>query len=257
MIAETMFSRIMQVEMEIIMLNIAICDDDTFFCESIRLFFKNKYNNIIHSIEDFSNGYELIHDIEQNHSVYNFIFLDIDMPVMNGIDTGFALRHIPSHHNAVIFFMTCFDTPSSAIIDIHPFTYLQKPVDNNLFDQKFNTALSFFYDDEKYMILNSKTAVYQLPPKKILYIASAGRKSEIHFVNRDTYLINIKLSDISKTMLDKSYQFVQPHKSFIANCSYIRKVTNTMITLTDNTSIPLSKTYRNDFFCKFREFYIH
>lgn len=236
------------------MLNIAICDDDTFFCESIRHFIQTHYQDQISVLEDFSNGYELLHDIETNHTLYHFIFLDIDMPVMNGIDTGLALRRLATHQTSIIFFITCFDAPITSVIDIHPFSYLKKPLDPQILKLKFQTALVQFYNDERCLLLKNKTTIYRLTINNILYISSVGRRSEIHFTDGTTCLIRIRLSEIAKTLLDDRYPFVRSHKSFIANFHHVKKITSTNLYFTENLLIPVSKTYRPAIFSKFQSY---
>ena len=65
-------------------MRIAICDDDKVFIkkmfETVKTICDNK--NIKCQIESFLDGLELI----ENYDQYHLIFLDIDMPMLNGIN---------------------------------------------------------------------------------------------------------------------------------------------------------------------------
>lgn len=235
------------------MINIAVCDDNDYFCENIVKFFNSKYSDIIRNIDDFTNGKELMDNIRNNDIVYDFIILDLDMPVMNGIETGNALRMLGTHANSTIIFITAFDSTVTEVVDIHPYAYIIKPIDFNLFEQKFNGALKNYYDDLSSVILTAKKNTYKLTARSIIYIESYGRKSIIHCTAGEPMVVNIKLSDIQKMVSDSHKQLVQIHKSYIINLLHIDEVTATHIHLKNSAELPLSKTYKMNFLKSFEE----
>ena len=68
------------------MFNIAICEDDRIFIkrlkELIEAYFKS--NDYEATIDMFFDGEDLIKEVEEEKTRYDLIFLDIDMPKMNG-----------------------------------------------------------------------------------------------------------------------------------------------------------------------------
>ena len=238
------------------MFNIAICDDDFSHCEMLRNFFRRHFCELIRQIEDFSNGQELLQDIRDNHSVYSFIFLDLDMPCMNGIDTGRALRKLPLYQNACIFFLTCYETSAASIVDLHPFAYLNKPLNFEKLQILFTKAVTLWSADEKKLLIPCKKATYLFPTVMIIYIASAGKKCELYFTNGDSCVINLRLSVLAELIPEES-SFIKPHQSFIVNSRYITMVTSTHILIQSGIRIPISKACQPAFFAKFRQLFIH
>ena len=102
-------------------------------------------DNIIHSIEDFSNGYELIHDIEQNHSVYNFIFLDIDMPEPDGFQLA---AKISSSNDCYIIFVTSHPELVYDSLYFRPLNFITKSNDS-FFTEKLHSVVNQLFNEMK------------------------------------------------------------------------------------------------------------
>ena len=80
------------------MFNIAIVDDNQVFIEhslsSIKkILFKKNINGII---ETFNNGFSLI----ENYNKYDLVLLDIDMPMIDGIQVAEKLNELKSENNS-------------------------------------------------------------------------------------------------------------------------------------------------------------
>lgn len=241
---------------EDIMINIAICDDDTKFCADLTDFFIKNFFEELHLINDYSNGKELISDIQETGIIYDFIFLDLDMPKMDGVTTGYELRKLPTHLNSTIMFITSFDTNPAPIVDIHPFAYIKKPLDYNSFHTKFREALQLFYDEDKLITVCTKKNNLRLDVKKIRYIESFHRNSIIHMINEKLEL-TISLSELEKIILTESHLFVRIHASYIINMRYLSKVSANEIFLDERISLPISRKYKEDFFLKYKKIFVH
>ena len=238
------------------MINIAICDDDTAFCYNLMCHLKTHYNDEINLLNDYFNGTELLDDIQTNHLLYDFIFLDLDMPEMDGIKTGNELRKLASYQNAVIIFISSYDSNPIPIVDIHPFAYLKKPLNFELLEKKFNTALAQYHNHEKFIILSNHKSTLRLEARDIIYAETCGRHSLIQ-TSQENIEFNMRLTEMEHKLLEQSPLFMRTHSSYLINMQYIAKVTPTEITLKDQTIIPLSRTYKAGFLEKFNELYIH
>lgn len=73
------------------MIKVAICDDDKDIRMKIHLVVKNYFSEIkrpLWSVE-FKSGIKLL----ESHIRFDIIFLDIEMPGLNGIETALRLRN--------------------------------------------------------------------------------------------------------------------------------------------------------------------
>lgn len=78
------------------MITIAICDDDVEFLDVLEKIlvavFSQKCQCI--DISKFDNGKALLDSIEKNNKFYKLIFLDVEMPVVNGFQVAERLKEI-------------------------------------------------------------------------------------------------------------------------------------------------------------------
>ena len=76
-------------------MRILICDDDSSITQSlsqiIKVYFKKKKVNVL-DIVTFNDGDSLLSD----KSPKDIVFLDVEMPGLNGIETAKELRHMDS-----------------------------------------------------------------------------------------------------------------------------------------------------------------
>ena len=78
-----------------------------------------------------------------------------------------------------------------------------------------------------------------LPYNKIKYIEAYGHEVVIHTTDTDIRTTR-SLSETEKAL--SSYGFIRVHKSFIVNTRFIFSVERNNIILTDNNSLPVSRT---------------
>ena len=85
-------------------MRILICDDDVLIIEQIRKYCQNFFNKIQVKCPElvcFSDGETLLSDEGEK----DILFLDIEMPAMNGIYVGNELK--TRNENIIIFIVTC------------------------------------------------------------------------------------------------------------------------------------------------------
>lgn len=73
---------------------IAVCDDEQIICSTMYNKLQNlsKSKSVIFEIDCFTSGEELCDEIK--HTNYDLLFLDIELPKMNGVAVG---RYIEKH----------------------------------------------------------------------------------------------------------------------------------------------------------------
>ena len=101
------------------MIRIAICDDDKAYCEKLkqRICETNLFVNP--QFHCFDNGVDLLKEYQKG-TRYDFVFLDIDMPQVTGIELGKKIN--------------VKDQYAIEAFDCHAFNYLLKDADDNRFD---------------------------------------------------------------------------------------------------------------------------
>jgi two-component system LytT family response regulator len=104
------------------MINAILIDDEKHCLETLRMML-NRYCKDVHIIEECSSAKKGLEAIER-HSP-DLIFLDIEMPIMNGFE---LLQRLPEIPFAVIF-TTSYDQYAIKAIKFSALDYLLKPID--------------------------------------------------------------------------------------------------------------------------------
>ncbi len=205
-------------------MNIAICDDDKQFRESLEKHLKTYFDERSISLNFFHFSYG--EDLLESPILFDLVFLDVEMGKLNGIDTGKELKRKNPHN--IIFVVTSYDNYLDDAFMIKAFRFLQKPLNvirlyRALDDasELINNDIIVFYD----MKSSSNVRVYA---NDIILVEIEKKKTKI-VTNNDTYYSNEKISAWKNKL--NGISFVCPHSSFIANLDYSIKHTRTLLVL--------------------------
>ena len=122
---------------------IAICDDELSqitIVEDYLTRFSIKTDTEFH-IERFSSGNELLKKYYNEKSPFDLVFMDMEMPGRNGIETAEEIRKIPDR-NVIIAFITSYPEYMQDSFDVQASQYLTKPISYELFEQKLEKMLA-------------------------------------------------------------------------------------------------------------------
>lgn len=159
----------------------------------------------------------------------DLVFLDIEMPGMNGIYAGNELRK--TNENVIIFIVTSYAEYLDDAMRFHVFRYLSKPLDRQRFYRNMKDAVDFYSTLNVRISIETKQGVYMLPSSAIVAIEALDRKVLIHTLQRDFESIHT-MQHWLETLPSNS--FFQTHRSFIVNFEHITSFDHTLIHLADN-----------------------
>ena len=104
-------------------LKVAVCDDEKIICNEIKkrlLEIRPEFEVLL-----FSSGDELI----KSDKNFDLIFLDIEMPQLDGMETAQILRK--NHKNEYIIFLTSHSELMAEAFKVKAFRFLEKPIELN------------------------------------------------------------------------------------------------------------------------------
>ena len=116
-------------------MRIAICDDSLNDLDLLRTTILNHTYIRDTQVDSYTSSVEFIEKVE-NGTYYDIVFLDIEMPEMNGIECGHRLHR--ATNNTVLIFLTNFPQYALEGYECEALRYLVKPCDAN----KIKTALA-------------------------------------------------------------------------------------------------------------------
>lgn len=180
----------------------------------------------------------------------DIVFLDINMPVMDGISFLKTLKTPPQ-----IIFTTAYKEYAVDAFDLAACDYLLKPfslerfivaIDKAL--EKLHTVGNSFTDageskEDDFLFLKSDGKIYKVMHEDLLYAEANGNYTKVRTVQQ-TLLPAMTFSNF-EGLVPKS-KFLRIHRSFIINKSKIDHIEGNRVFI-QNTEIPIGSNYREQF----------
>ena len=209
-------------------MRILICDDDDLMIKQIRKYCQFFFDQIQVKCPElvcFSDGETLLSDEGEK----DILFLDIEMPGMNGIYVGNELK--TRNENIIIFIVTSHSEYLDEAMRFHVFRYLSKPLDKQRFFRNMKDAVDLYNSMTVKIPIETKQGVHTLPASSIVAIEAQGRKITVHTVKGD--FESIHTIKYWENLLPKNH-FFQTHRSFIINFEYVTDFDHTLVHMNDN-----------------------
>lgn len=221
-------------------MNVALVDDED-VCNNNLKELLMQYGNCNFDIKVFNNGNDLLsEDIKK----YDLIFLDIEMPSINGLELAIKLWEI--NKNVLIFYVSSYISFVTDAINKNAFTFISKPIIKEKLYMEIDRAIKLHNLRTKKINLAWNGEDKYIDIKDILYIESFNKICVVHTADLQSYKTSKKLSYYSNEL--KKYNFSQPSKSFLLNLTYVKQRTKNIVKIANcNYEIPISRKYKEDF----------
>ena len=220
-------------------LKVAVCDDDETISgivySTIKSAFKRK--NVVADIECFVSGFALLKSIEVVK--YDLIFLDIDMPNIDGIDVGKKIRQ--AKDNAEIIYVSSHEERVFETFLAKPFAFIRK---NNFLNDvsecinRYLKQISSSVGDS--ITLHTRSGIVNVSLKDILYFEGSGKYQLLHLNGKENSIVVYRSMDILEKELSQ-YGFLRIHKGFLVNYIAISAIKTGEVLLLNGESLPISR----------------
>ena len=222
-------------------MRILICDDDSSITQSlsqiIKVYFKKKKVNVL-DIVTFNDGDSLLSD----KSPKDIVFLDVEMPGLNGIETAKELRHMDS--NVVIMFITNMAQYAIHGYEVEAVDYVLKPLSYADFAMKVQKALRYIARNEDANVkLCTKDGMIHLSVSDIYYIEVRSHYL-IYHTTREEYMVRGVMKETEEQFA--KYHFARCSHGYLINLKYVQSVNGNIVTVAGE-EITLSRSKKNDF----------
>ena len=224
-------------------MRIGICDDQQIFLATMEHLLQNWENKPpVFCVETFSDGDSLL-DAHSKHP-YDVIFLDIVMPIFNGMEIA---REIRSTDKSVqLIFLTSSPDYAVESYTVRANNYLLKPIQTQALYQVMDELLQEFSMQSKYLTIRGLEAVHHIPIMTIAYIESQGK--HLLFSLTDGSMIETSASLYTyETALTRQDGFFRCHRSYIVNIYHIASFTAKDIRMRSGQVIPVSRNMKKEF----------
>lgn len=220
------------------MINFAICDDDIKYIEQVSNIIEKSNINTEYTIRTYTSGNSILDD---DYSI-DILFIDIEMPGKNGIDT---VRELQKRNSSlIVFFQTSYNNYITDIFRVGTFQYIQKPINEENLKIDLKRAIDLYFQNHYKLSIKSENKLYKLDINDILYLEVIVKDIFIHTKNA-TYKTIGRLYEYEQTLI--KYGFIKSHKSYLVNIKYIYEINNNMIKFNDKSdNIPISRKYKEE-----------
>lgn len=219
------------------MIRIAVCDDQTDIVKKIKelLIKYGKLKNYNLEVLTYTSGEKLANqDI-----LFDLIFLDVEMPDFDGIQTAQMIRK--EEKSVKIVYVTNHSRYSLNVFAVHPFDYILKPVTK---ERIFNVMDDFFmYREHKakkcVITFNGINGQVFLDIEDIYYFEYVENRRIVVSTKTGSTEIRGGITEIHKTV--KPFNFVTPHKSFVVNMAHIKNIRRYDVVMANGVLVPVAQ----------------
>ena len=234
------------------MLRIAICDDSEYVRKETNreLFNYCMDRDIDYTVKEFENGESFLKEINN----YDLVLLDyqFENKGKDGMSIAREIRKINS--DIIIIFLSSYTNIVYDTFEVDAFRFLVKPIDKEKFYAAMDDCFKTLQNDNTLIVKVEGTSHY-IKENQISYAEGNGKKSIIHFINKEEVLeCNETLSSIMERLSERL--FYRCHKSFLVNMKYVESFNHTDLMLQNKKSIMISRQKYKSFCEAYSEFLV-
>ena len=224
-----------------------ICDDEVLFLSDfsdkfLKYMQKNNYNA---NLRTCNTGEELL-DLCKKEKV-DVIFLDIDMPSMNGFQVAKNIRIMYS--NCIIVFCSSHNELVYDSFEYEPFWFLCKANYGNKLDVVLEKVIEKIQCYNKEFVIKIKDKLIKIMYQEILYFVVVKHKIHIH-KEKEILEYRCNLVDVEKQVCNAG--FIKVNSGCIVNLDWIYKIQGNELILKNKELLVISrsnkKSVRDTFF---------
>lgn len=235
-----------------------IIDDELRACNMLKVLIQ-KHIPAIQEIQLCNSAQQALQLLEKYRP--NLVFLDIEMPNMNGFDLLNAL----GNWDFDVIFTTAFDKYAIKAIRFSALDYLLKPIDAGelktavqnhvikkttfLAQQQLlvnNLLMNLRQLDNKHfrLALSTSDGVYFFHPKDIIRCEAESNYTRFYFTQQKPMLVSKTMKEYEEILSE--YNFIRAHKSHLVNSSFVTHIDKEgLLWFADGSYIPTSRRRRD------------
>lgn len=222
-------------------MRIGVCDDE----KEVREYIKEKVNRLFPKAEVvlFESGQDVLND----RTLPDILFLDIQMPGMNGMETAKKLRK--KDKKTVIIFVTAVEEYVFQAFDVDAFHYLVKPFTNEKFYEVLQKAVKRHQGENVAceskevnppLLITAQGKHVVVNINDIVYAEVYDRKVMLHTLHSDIEYYG-KMKELEKKAGE---DFFRPHRAYLVNLHYVKKYDSTTIWLEKGQALMAKQNYQ-------------
>lgn len=175
---------------------------------------------------------------------YQVIFLDIDMPELDGIQLGMLVKRL--QENATIVYISDCEERVFDTFKVHPFGFIRK---SRFFKDiesvvKMYVAMLNKNSIAKMLEIKNYNEFEKIPISDIIYIECEKDQQNVFLKGGEVKKIRSRMKTLEEQL--KGTFLISTHQAYIVNYNYIVKINSHTINLQNGTIIPISRRKKDE-----------
>lgn len=219
-------------------------DDEPMALEKIKSYIqKISYLELVAACDSPADAIQIMSD-----TAVDAVFVDINMPDMNGLDFVKVLPEMP-----LVVFTTAYSEYAVESYRVRAVDYLLKPYTFEEFQRAADYVQQQWLAKQKAPVapadsdnvfLKVDYRYIRVSLKDIVFIEGMNEYLKIHLVSGDPYLVHTSFKQINNHLPEN---FLQVHRSYVVNVNHICEVERSVILLKGGKRISVSDSNKDMF----------
>lgn len=227
---------------------IAVCDDEEVYREQVITALKEyrTKKNVRFEIIEYTSGKELVKQCDENYMPFNMVFLDVDMPKMNGVEAAKKLREFSEV--TAICFVTSYENYAYEAFGVNAVDYIVKPIRYDRMERIMTKAVDWYRihkerleAEKRFVEIHKDGKTEIIDSRDLLYVEKKRNQCVLHFSNNGSIECYDTLSNLYER-LDKTI-FCYCHQGYLVNFYEIKEIRDKTAFLSREILIPVSRKY--------------
>ena len=222
-------------------INIAVCDDEIKICSHVENILINilSHKFLEYDIDVFYSGEALCEEMERTK--YDLVFLDIELPKMNGVEIGKYIRETNNDNITQIVYISSKQEYAIELFKVRPIDFLVKPLDEEQVGKVIEVFINLNGGMKDIFHYNKGYSSHKVEIFKIMYFVRNNRKVSMFTTDGEETFYE-SLESVYERV--KKYGFLFIHKSYIVNYRFIQMMRYDHVVMTDNEEFSISQSRR-------------
>ncbi len=221
------------------MISIAVCDDEHIQATHTRDVIIDRCGGYSPQVRVFASADSLLDEIKLNSYAPEIAVLDIQMANTNGIELAARLNELLPQ--CAVIYLTSFLEYATDVYETRHIYFILK----SELEQRINEAINKAVEQCgscSYLVISNMSGSKRIPLHDILYLERSLHKTIIQ-TKSGQEVVSTTPTELIKDLPEGS--FIRCHQSYWAGYRHIVKMSKNEFVMTDDKSIPISRTYRN------------